>query len=386
MVIGICWPPSHLKMQEFEFQPEMDQFADALVALSLSKLFVGSVTLKSSNWEGVVGTPTRLMHIRVTPESVVVQSSSKVVEIEPRCVQSWNIFQGKIRAEQPQNKYIKVRPTIETPLETVEYLLKQLSVKFMSHPKTIEQEMSESEHILRFHITLKCGHQSFGTRHAAQETTLQNIVGIDHRNLNRESSDFCVDIVTKFDKQSGEPDPGSTASSTSGPTENTSPADSSVASSGRRKQFPVGAVVGGIIGGLILIALIPTLFLLRRHATAKQSPHQFIGVIYDQETLNDTYKEATVSPVTPFVLQSPPPASKQRTKCGLSLGIPPVTSPVEGAFSSPLSAGSDPALVAMAQDLRRLTARVQRLETNINIPEATDGGPVLQRPPAYDHT
>jgi hypothetical protein len=43
--------------------------------------------------------------------------------------------------------------------------LNQLSVEFISHPKTIGQEMSESEHILRLYIMLKHGHQSFGTRH-----------------------------------------------------------------------------------------------------------------------------------------------------------------------------------------------------------------------------
>jgi hypothetical protein len=54
-------------------------------------------------------------------------------------------------------------------------------------------------------------------------------------------------------------------------------------------------------------------------------------------------------------------------------------------LQSPLSPTS-PALTQMAENMHRLTMSVQRLESGMSVrhlSEAEDGGPVLQRPPAY---
>lgn len=186
--------------------------------------------------------------------------------------------------------------------------------------------------------------------------------------------------------RSGNPNPGSTANSTTGsaPPDNTSP----IPTSSSKKEFPIGAVVGGVLGALIVMALVATPFCLRRRAIAKQKPKPFIGGLHDHDRIAETDKEGGFTPVTPFMLQSPPPVAskhlRERAKSGLSLGIPATASSMGGGDQSPLSAVSDPAMVVMAQEMRRLTASVQRLETGI--PEARDGGPVLQRPPAYGMT
>ncbi|KAJ7120055.1 hypothetical protein C8R44DRAFT_787577 [Mycena epipterygia] len=177
---------------------------------------------------------------------------------------------------------------------------------------------------------------------------------------------------------SGDPDPSSPSSSpTSFPATSKNP---SAASSTTTKKFPVAAVVGGIIGGLFILALLSIPFLLRRKALKKRKPNPFTVGLPTGESEEE--KEAALPPATPFLLQSPPPArskyERAKSDSGLSLGIPTARPLTE---QSPLSAASDPALLDIADHLRRLTVSVQRLETEI--PEARDGGPVLQRPPAY---
>ncbi|KAJ6589709.1 hypothetical protein B0H19DRAFT_1249233 [Mycena capillaripes] len=152
------------------------------------------------------------------------------------------------------------------------------------------------------------------------------------------------------------------------------------------KKFPLGAVVGGIIGGLLVLALISTPFLLRRRSKGKQKTRPFVDAANDRNNYVD--KEPPPPPMSPFLLQSPPPAPSKRgsEKSTLRLGIPRQSRASMGVTEqsqSPQSAASESAFLQMTEEMRRLTETVQRLQNEI--PEAHDGGPILhaQRPPAY---
>ncbi|KAJ7081443.1 hypothetical protein C8R44DRAFT_754048 [Mycena epipterygia] len=176
------------------------------------------------------------------------------------------------------------------------------------------------------------------------------------------------------------------ASSTSSPSSTlpqiTSPP--SVSTSGAKKKFPVGAVVGGILGGLAFIALVLTPLLLRRRAMTRKRPAPFfMGTNPSDEPAE---KDGGAPPLTPFVLQAPSSARTRSDKSALSVRIPtaPSGSRMEDYVQSPTSAASDVALTRIAEDMRRITVSVQRLETGI--PEARDGGSALLRPPAYGNS
>jgi hypothetical protein len=147
----------------------------------------------------------------------------------------------------------------------------------------------------------------------------------------------------------------------------------------------VGAIVGGVIGGAVLLALILTPFLLRRRANARRNAKSFM-IKHNNTGGSEKEKEENHPSIVPFQLQSPVAAPSERMSqksASLRLEIPtsyPRMSSQE-AVQSPLSATSDPGLLLVAEEMRRMTAAMQRLETGI--PEAWDGGPVLQRPPAY---
>ncbi|KAJ7089113.1 hypothetical protein C8R44DRAFT_818798 [Mycena epipterygia] len=166
----------------------------------------------------------------------------------------------------------------------------------------------------------------------------------------------------------------------SGPATSQNP---STASSRTTKKISVGAVVGGIVGGLFILALLSIPFLLRRKALGKRKPNPFPVGLPTGESGEE--KDSAPPPTPPFILQSPSPARSKYERATsdseLRLGIPTARPLTLSTDQSPLSAASDPALLDIADNLRRLTASVQRLETEI--PEARDGGPVLQRPPAY---
>ncbi|KAJ6568020.1 hypothetical protein DFH09DRAFT_1278133 [Mycena vulgaris] len=160
---------------------------------------------------------------------------------------------------------------------------------------------------------------------------------------------------------SGDPDPGSAS---------TSPAASS-----STKKFPVGPVVGGIIGGLVLLALVSTPLLLRPKALAKQKA-TFTREIGERASPID--KAEGLPPATPFLHNSPRPSSKQqRWNSTLSLGIATPRTLTIGVDQNPLSPATDP-LVLVAEQIRRLR---ERLETD----EARDGGPISQPPPVYGY-
>ncbi|KAJ7463517.1 hypothetical protein B0H11DRAFT_2053194 [Mycena galericulata] len=147
------------------------------------------------------------------------------------------------------------------------------------------------------------------------------------------------------------------------------------------KKFSVGALVGGVIGGLIFLSLVATPWCLRRRALARQKASPFTGEISssEQEVLD---KEGPPSPVTPFMLRQSK-RSRESKKSAHGVGIHTAQLPGEAASESPISAISDPgsAMMIMAQEFSRLTASVQRLETGI--PEVRDGGIISQNPPAY---
>ncbi|KAF8194759.1 hypothetical protein K438DRAFT_1827367 [Mycena galopus ATCC 62051] len=182
---------------------------------------------------------------------------------------------------------------------------------------------------------------------------------------------------------SGDPDPGTTPSSTSGTLKPQSTSPTVSASSAGKKKAPIGAVVGGVVVGVILLALAATLFFLRRRAhTRRRKSRPFTGALDGRSTPDGINRVPETSLLTPFPLQSPSQAASKhmREKTTLRLGIDEDVRTVTWAEESPLSP-SDSAIAVMAREMRRLTATVQRLETGI--PEARDGGPILQRPPAY---
>ncbi|KAJ7274663.1 hypothetical protein C8J57DRAFT_1312448 [Mycena rebaudengoi] len=156
----------------------------------------------------------------------------------------------------------------------------------------------------------------------------------------------------------------------------------------KQKKVPVGAIAGGVIGGLLFLALVTTPFILRRRALAKQraiskQPPMAIPFIVGPDD-GRSQADKSEAPPTPVLLHSPPPGRRFKAlrRSSLTLGIPTSAPPSRNEDQlSPLSATSDPGLLLVAEEVRRLTASVQRLETGV--PQARDGGPILQRPPAY---
>ncbi|KAF7358849.1 hypothetical protein MSAN_01224900 [Mycena sanguinolenta] len=156
----------------------------------------------------------------------------------------------------------------------------------------------------------------------------------------------------------------------------------------RKKKVSVGAIVGGVLGGCILICLVATPFFLRRRA-AQIRRQKLKDGLHARPVVDETDKEAEGSPITPFTSQYPTslPSEHVGDKSGIgspmSLGIRVPWSPVEEVAESPHSSASESAMLVLAQEMRRLTVSVQRLERGI--PDARDGGTrmVLQRPPAY---
>ncbi|KAJ6456018.1 hypothetical protein C8R47DRAFT_191099 [Mycena vitilis] len=152
----------------------------------------------------------------------------------------------------------------------------------------------------------------------------------------------------------------------------------------KKHKFPLGTVVGCVVGGVVLIALVMITSLLRRRALAKQgmdsrrAPIPFI-VPYPEHDFDEAKEKDVASPpLTPSVLQCPSPSRIGVRKSPARLGIPNVPTP--GDIQSPLSATSDAALLFIAEEMRCLGASVRRLET---MPEACDGGLRFQSPPAY---
>ncbi|KAJ7750754.1 hypothetical protein B0H14DRAFT_3896887 [Mycena olivaceomarginata] len=213
--------------------------------------------------------------------------------------------------------------------------------------------------------------------------------------------------ASRFSIQSSSGDPDSSSTSSPSVSMNTSnslvpmntsssvpmnTSTSSVAAASMGRKFPVGAVVGAVIGGVLLLAaLLCTLFLLRRRDRLKQEAYPFVQAKMYKSQPGD--KEIVPSSINPFLLQSPSTAQVTE-KVPLSLDIPnaPRMSMGDtGTALTPLSAASHPssALLQMRvaeetlEEMRRLRASMQRLETGM--PEARDGGPapIVLRPPPY---
>ncbi|KAJ7192253.1 hypothetical protein GGX14DRAFT_546522 [Mycena pura] len=141
------------------------------------------------------------------------------------------------------------------------------------------------------------------------------------------------------------------------------------------KKPPLGAIIGAVLGGILLIALATAVCLLRRRrAAAKRrlTPVKFAaGVAFDNEAVEAEEKKDAGPPMTPFLLREAPPA-RDRLKSAITL---------PDGDSPRTCVTSDRGLVHLTAEVRHLAASVQRLETGI--PEAYDGGQVMQRPPAY---
>ncbi|KAJ7863967.1 hypothetical protein B0H14DRAFT_2736967, partial [Mycena olivaceomarginata] len=152
-----------------------------------------------------------------------------------------------------------------------------------------------------------------------------------------------------------------------------------------KKEIPVGAIVGGVIGGAVLLALILTPFFLRRRANARRNAKSFM-IKHNNTGGSEKEKEENHPSIVPFQLQSPVAAPSERTSqksTSLRLEIPtsyPRMSSQE-AVQSPLSATSDPGLLLVAEEMRRMTAAMQRWRQGFRRRGMV--GPVLQRPPAY---
>ncbi|KAJ7240709.1 hypothetical protein C8J57DRAFT_1562108 [Mycena rebaudengoi] len=150
-----------------------------------------------------------------------------------------------------------------------------------------------------------------------------------------------------------------------------------------KKNIPVGAVVGSAVGGSLLLALLFMPLLLRRRALAKQQealskqvPVPF--AVGPDDRYNPVHKDSVSPPLARLV---PAPGRFQHSGSVLTaIDIPP-TQMSRSEERSPLSGVSEPAFLLMAEEVRRLTESVQRLETGI--PEVRDGGPIFQPPPAY---
>ncbi|KAJ7664203.1 hypothetical protein B0H17DRAFT_1092153 [Mycena rosella] len=184
-------------------------------------------------------------------------------------------------------------------------------------------------------------------------------------------------------------DPNSASTSSSGSSTSSSGSPPPEDTLKSKKKPPVGAIVGGVVGGLLLIALVATPLLLRRRAMAKKRAIQSGGPFIVEPRISigrdkqaDKDEGVPAATITPFVLQSPPPARSEASskKSALSVRIPSTQPPVGAEIHSPHTATS-PVLTQMAEEMRRITMSVQRLESGM--PEAQDGGPILQRPPAY---
>ncbi|KAJ7174954.1 hypothetical protein C8R43DRAFT_1230501 [Mycena crocata] len=145
------------------------------------------------------------------------------------------------------------------------------------------------------------------------------------------------------------------------------------------KKVPAGAVVGGVLGGMLLMALVSALLVRRRRArmakrAAESKLNPFI-LIPEERGTEEVFPPSSVMP-SPALTRF----TRWSEKSPLSVHIPPRVSE-EIQTAAPFSSASDPALTRMAEEMHRITMSVQRLETGI--PEARDGGPILQRPPAY---
>ncbi|KAJ7197910.1 hypothetical protein GGX14DRAFT_667054 [Mycena pura] len=143
------------------------------------------------------------------------------------------------------------------------------------------------------------------------------------------------------------------------------------------RPFPVGAVAGGAVGGLILLALLAIPFIFRRRALAKLKAKPFAT---PSPASQDFAPSAPPLSAYPFLQQAQAARPGAGEKSGLRVGIPRAGGYLDWP-ESPYSTASDPTLLSMAEEIRCIRSSVQRLQTEL--PEARDGSPVFQRPPPY---
>ncbi|KAJ6543367.1 hypothetical protein DFH09DRAFT_1173568 [Mycena vulgaris] len=164
------------------------------------------------------------------------------------------------------------------------------------------------------------------------------------------------------------------------------------------KKHPVAAIAGGVVGGVLLIALIATPLFLRRRAMKRKRPvpSGIVPFVFEPKDDNrdsqhsekndnrdnqHAENEVYPPPPTPFTLQPQRHARSTLSseKSALSVRIPSAR-PYTGTDQT-LESAASPVLTQMAEEMRRITISMQRLESGL--PEARDGGSQLQRPPAY---
>ncbi|KAJ6468810.1 hypothetical protein C8R45DRAFT_1017631 [Mycena sanguinolenta] len=107
-------------------------------------------------------------------------------------------------------------------------------------------------------------------------------------------------------------------------------------SNSKRKKVSVGAIVGGVLGGCILICLVATPFFLRGCA-AQMRRRRLNDGLHARAVVDETDKETPGSPITPFTSQYP--TSPSSSHAGNKTGIRAPWPPVEGAEESPPAYG-----------------------------------------------
>ncbi|KAJ6549735.1 hypothetical protein B0H19DRAFT_1073656 [Mycena capillaripes] len=137
---------------------------------------------------------------------------------------------------------------------------------------------------------------------------------------------------------------------------------------------PVGAIIGAVLGGTLLVGLsIVVCCCRRRRAAARRrlTPVRFTTDFGLDNGVAEGEEEKDAGPAVMPFLSRWAPSTRDRHK-----SVNPLP---EG--ESPTSITTERGLARLTVEVRNLTASVQRLETGM--PEALDGGQVMLHPPAY---
>ncbi|KAJ7627786.1 hypothetical protein DFH06DRAFT_727288 [Mycena polygramma] len=225
---------------------------------------------------------------------------------------------------------------------------------------------------------------------AAESALLYHHLVYSNTTLSNAPHEFVMQIKPQWELYFDEAiytseDPDSTSASTptaaSLPQKSASPLPTSNAAgagkAGNKSHSSI--LIGAIVGGVLFLALVGVFwfFLHRRAATHRITP--FAAEIIDAS--RESEKARIPPPATPFLLRTSRPARSKKTKSALLSPVTPTTDILRGSDAEQDLGDGDPALGDLAAEVRRLTVSLQRLETGI--PEARDGGPIWQRPPAY---
>ncbi|KAJ7024979.1 hypothetical protein C8F04DRAFT_1239397 [Mycena alexandri] len=143
------------------------------------------------------------------------------------------------------------------------------------------------------------------------------------------------------------------------------------------KKPPLGAIIGAVLGGTLLVTLSTAMFFRCRRRAAEKRRRTAMSLAAGF-SLSDEWSEGEEAktpgpPAMPFLLRAAPPTrSKIKSVNRLSEG------------SGHTGVTSERGLARLTAEIQHLTASVQQLGTGI--PDARDGGQVMQLPPAYGNS